>query len=120
MEDELLIARQRKNRAAAMTACQRLLSEHHSNAVLMDVEQLFDNSSLYFYFLGDVSPELERLTAELAEEYDSHVAFRKFAETVASGCGPDCGTEAAAGFCGTTAGGCATCGACGTKAARTS
>jgi cell fate regulator YaaT (PSP1 superfamily) len=116
--DELLLARQRKNRDEAFAACRELLAECGSSAVLMDVEQLFDAGTLYFYFLGDVSPDDERLTAELAEAYDSRVAFRRFAETVATGCGPGCGTEEAVGFCGTTGGGCSSCavsGGCGTK-----
>lgn len=118
VEDELLLARQRNNRDDAMEACQRLLDERGSSTTLMDVEQLFD-STLYFYFLGDVSPEVERLTAELAEAYDSQVAFGRFAEAVTAGCGPGCGTEDAAGFCGADTGGCSTCavsGACGAKA----
>jgi hypothetical protein len=116
--DDLLLARQRKNRDEAFAACRDLLARRGSSAVLMDVEQLFDAGTLYFYFLGDVSPDDERLTAELAETYDSRVAFRQFAETVATGCGPGCGTEAAPGFCGTSGGACASCGvtgACGTK-----
>jgi cell fate regulator YaaT (PSP1 superfamily) len=116
--DDLLLARQQKNRDEAFHACRELLAERGSMAVLMDVEQLFDAGTLYFYFLGEVSAEDERLTAELAEAYDSKVAFRQFAETVAVGCGPGCGTEEAAGFCGTTGGACVSCGvagACGTK-----
>ena len=76
----------------------------------MDVEHLFDGQSLYFYFLGEVTPELDAITGELAEIYETKVQFRKFAETLVKGCGPDCGTEDAAGNgCGT--GGCATCAA---------
>jgi hypothetical protein len=74
----------------------------------MDVEHLLDGRSLYFYFLGDVTPELDALTAELAERYDAVVRFRQFSETLEAGCGPGCGTEEAAG-CGASAGGCATC-----------
>ena len=83
-----------------------MLAERGLAAVLMDVELLFDGASLYFYFLGDVSPEVERLTDELAEAYEAKVQFRRFTEAVVEGCGPDCGTEAAAG-CGD---GCSTCG----------
>ncbi len=118
VEDELLLARQNKNRLEAIDACQEILTSQRCDAVLMDAEQLFDGGSLYFYFLGDLPPAVESLTEQLAQEYDSRVAFSQFAETVAAGCGPDCGTEAAAGFCGTTDGGCATCGvgsACGVK-----
>ena len=119
VEDDLLLARQQKNRVEAIDACQRILDEHRSSAVLMDAEQLFDGGTLYFYFLGEVSPDLEQLVHQMAQTYDSEVAFRQFAETVETGCGPGCGTDAAPGFCGTTDGGCATCGAsgvCGVKA----
>jgi len=119
VEDDLLLSRQQRNRVEAMEACQRILQEHASSAVLMDAEQLFDGGSLYFYFLGEISGAVEALTQQLAEAYDSQVAFRQFAETVAAGCGPGCGTEDAPGFCGASEGGCATCsisGACGTKA----
>lgn len=116
-EDHLLLARLEKHRDEAYSACQLLLSERGVQATLMDVEHLFDGRSLYFYFLGDVSPELEAVTAELAETYETQVQFRKFADTLTAGCGPGCGTdEAAGGGCGD--GGCSTCSvasACGTR-----
>jgi hypothetical protein len=116
-EDHLLLARLEKHRDEAFSACQTLLAERNVSAVLMDVEHLFDGRSLYFYFLGEVTPELEAITAELAETYETQVQFRKFAETLTAGCGPGCGTEDAAGSgCGT--GGCSSCAvssACGTK-----
>ncbi|MCH2599670.1 MAG: PSP1 C-terminal domain-containing protein [Pirellulaceae bacterium] len=107
VEDDLLLARLEKNRDAAFQACCELLEERQIENVLLDVEQLFDGSSLYFYFLGDVSDELETLTSALAVRYDSQVQFSQFAEAVIAGCGPDCGTESAAGNCGE--GGCSTC-----------
>ena len=107
IEDDLLIARLDQNRNEAFDACCELLDSEQISNVLLDVEQLFDGSSLYFYFLGDVSPKLEELTSELAVRYDSKVQFSRFAEAVVAGCGPDCGTEAAAGNCGE--GGCSTC-----------
>ena len=36
----------------------------------MDVEHLFDGRSLFFHFLGDVPPEVEAVTQELAEAYE--------------------------------------------------
>lgn len=107
VEDELLIARLERDREAAVEACARMLQEQGLAAILMDVEHLFDGESLYFYFLGEVTEELESLTSELAEAYETKVQFRKFTETLTAGCGPDCGTEAASGGCGE--GGCATC-----------
>jgi hypothetical protein len=84
--------------------------------VLVDVEHLFDGQGLFFYFLGDVTPELEAYTARLAETYEAKVQFRKFTETLIEGCGPGCGTDEVKGR-----GGCDSCvscavaGACGTK-----
>jgi hypothetical protein len=106
VEDELLWARLQKNRDAAFAACQQLLGEHSSGTALMDVETLFDGRTLYFYFLGAVSPELEAMVDDLAEAYESQVKIGDFAVAVEHGCGPDCGTEAADG-CGS--GNCSTC-----------
>lgn len=116
VQDDLLQQRLDKNRQLAIADCQQLVGQIEPDAVLLDAEQTFDGQRLYFYFLGDVSPELERLTDDLAEKYDAKVRFSEFAETLSAGCGPDCGTETAAGGCG-TAGGCSSCGvkgACGT------
>jgi len=59
LEDELLVARLEKHRQDAYQACATLLAEHGVQSVLIDVEHLFDGQGLYFYFLGDVTPELE-------------------------------------------------------------
>jgi cell fate regulator YaaT (PSP1 superfamily) len=108
--DELLLARLQRHQQQAFRACQQLLSERGLAAVLVDVEHLFDGRSLYFYFLGEPAAELNELTAELAERYSVAVQFQRFAETLATGCGPDCGTErAGGGKCGD--GGCAGCAA---------
>jgi cell fate regulator YaaT (PSP1 superfamily) len=113
VEDHLLAARLEKNRSEATDTCSQLLVQRNLPAVLMDAEQLFDGSSLVFYFLGEVTPELESLTGELADAYDANVQFRKFAETVEVGCGPGCGTEDAEGHgCTSCATGCAIAGAC--------
>jgi PSP1 C-terminal conserved region len=114
VEDQLLAARLEKHRLAAYEACAARLAAMNARAVLMDVEHLFDGRTLLFYFLGEMTPELEALTEELAELYETHVQFRKFAETVNEGCGPGCGTEAAAG-CKTCVTGCAVAGACATR-----
>ena len=105
-EDELLIARLQKNRQEAFEACRRLLDDQGATATLMDVEHLFDGQSLYFYFLGQLTPQLEILVDAMAERYEANVRFRDFAAAVETGCGPGCGTDAAAG-CGE--GGCETC-----------
>ncbi|HEY2411753.1 MAG TPA: PSP1 C-terminal domain-containing protein [Pirellulaceae bacterium] len=115
VEDDLLIARLEKNRMGAYEACCQRLAERGSSAILLDVEHLFDGRSLYFYFLGETTPELDALTAELADAYEAKAQLQKFAETLTAGCGPNCGTEEGAG-CGS--GGCSTCSvlsACGSK-----
>lgn len=117
VEDELLLTRLEQHRDEAFQACTVMMSERGSTAVLMDVEHLFDGQSVYFYFLGEVTPELESLTDELAAAYEKNVRFDQFVQTLTAGCGPDCGTEAAAGN-GCATGGCSTCGiasACGSK-----
>lgn len=115
VEDELLQARLSKTRLQAMNSCESLLVQRQLPATLLDVEQLFDGSSLLFYFLGDVPAEVETLTAELAEAYEATAQTRKFAETLTEGCGPGCGTEEAMGQGCTTCSTCAVAGACGTK-----
>jgi cell fate regulator YaaT (PSP1 superfamily) len=112
VEDELLCARLEKHRQEAYEACAALLAEHGISAVLLDVEHLFDGQGLYFYFLGEVTPELEAYTERLAEAYETKVRFRKFTETLIEGCGPGCGTEAAQGQ-----GGCASCTTCAVASA---
>ena len=115
VEDDLLIVRQQRNRDDAYQACSSLLAQRGIDAVLVDVEQIFDGGSLYFYFLGEVTPEVEALTGELASAYEAKVQFQQFADLVTAGCGPACGTEQAAG-CGSA--GCSTCaaaGACSTR-----
>ena len=112
-DDELILARIEKNRQRAYQACSELLAEQGHTAVLLDVEHLFDGQGLYFYFLGEVPPAVEQLTAELAEAYEAKVQFRKFTQTLAEGCGPDCGTHSATGpGCGSACGSCAVAAAC--------
>jgi cell fate regulator YaaT (PSP1 superfamily) len=115
-EDELIAARLDRYRDEAYEACRKMLEERGISAVLMDVEHVFDGQSVYFYFLGETTPELESLTGELAQIYSAKVQFEQFVDTLTHGCGPGCGTEEAAG-CGTT-GGCGSCAvvdACGKK-----
>jgi hypothetical protein len=116
VQDDLLLARLEKNRHAAYAACSAMLAENGVPAVLVDVEHLFDGQGLFFYFLGDVTPELETYTSRLAETYDAKVQFRKFTETLIEGCGPGCGTDEVKGRGGCeTCSSCAVAGACGVK-----
>jgi hypothetical protein len=115
--DDLLLSRLEKNRERAYRACAERLAERGIPTVLLDVEHLFDGQSLYFYFLGETVPELDAITAELAEAYEAKAQLQKFAETLVAGCGPHCGTEEAAG-CGSSCGSCAVTGACETSKRR--
>lgn len=94
VEDQLLESRLQQHRQEAYAACAGLLKKQNQSAVLVDVEHLFDGQGLYFYFLGEVTPELEACTSELAEIYEAKVQFRQFNEMLLEGCGPNCGTEA--------------------------
>ena len=115
-EDELILDRLERFRNSAYDACNALLSQRGLPGTLVDVEHLFDGESVFFYFLGDVDPRVELLTAELAATYDRKVKFKRFAETLAQGCGPNCGTKDS----GCSSGGCGSCalsGGCGSKKA---
>jgi cell fate regulator YaaT (PSP1 superfamily) len=113
-EDRLLAERMERRKDQALEACRQALAARQLRAVLVDVELLLDGSSLYFYFLGESSPELDAMTQELAEVYDSQVQFRQFTDTLIAGCGPDCGTGSSPG-CGTACGHCAVSQACGSS-----
>jgi cell fate regulator YaaT (PSP1 superfamily) len=107
VEDDLLLARLQQHREEAFQACRRLLRERQIAATLVDVEHLFDGQSLFFYFLGETTPELDAVTAELAQIYEAKVQFQRFADSLEQGCGPGCGTSEAANGC--SSGGCSTC-----------
>jgi cell fate regulator YaaT (PSP1 superfamily) len=111
IEDDLLLARLEKNRQQAFADCEALLIQKNIPAALAEVELLFDGQSLLFYFLGETTPEIDSLTAELASTYAAGVQFHKFVDLLTTGCGPGCGTpEAEGGACGTgPGGGCAGC-----------
>jgi cell fate regulator YaaT (PSP1 superfamily) len=107
VQDELLLVRLEKDRAAACQACVELLQDQGFDNVLLDAEVLFDGKSLVFYFLGEVSQELARLTDQLSDTYQAAVSFQQFSTALEEGCGPGCGTESAAGGCDSS--GCASC-----------
>jgi hypothetical protein len=110
--DELLAARLAQHKQEAFHACCDLVAARGLDATLFDIEHLFDGRGLYFYFLGPVTHEVERLTDELAEVYDAQAQFRRFVQTLTDGCGPDCGTEKGGGGCDTCSV-CAVAVACG-------
>jgi len=106
-EDELLLARLEKYRAAAMQECRTELAQAGSMATLLDVDQLFDAGTLIFYFLETADPATEEIVQSLAARYESRVRSRHFAKLVSTGCGPNCGTADAHG--GGCSGACAVC-----------
>ncbi|MEM8865442.1 MAG: PSP1 C-terminal domain-containing protein [Planctomycetota bacterium] len=111
-QDELLATRLARRSDEAYEACVQLLAERGVAAVLTDTELLFDGRGLYFHFLGEPPAEAEALTAELAEAYEAKAQIGRFAETLAEGCGPGCGTEEAQGQ-----GGCDSCVSCAVASA---
>ena len=113
-QDKLLTERLNKNRLSAIDECQRLIDDQSLPIAILDAELTFDGSGLYFYFSGEVDARLDAITDSLAEAYDAKVRFSEFADSLAQGCGPDCGTSAG----GCSESGCASCGlksACGQK-----
>jgi hypothetical protein len=115
VQDELLLARLDKHKDKAIRACTSLLAERGFSTALLDVETLFDGRTVYFYFLGNVTPELEAVTAELGEVYESKARLREFADLLQTGCGPGCGTEEATGCSTGTCTTCVVAKACGTR-----
>lgn len=111
--DDLLIVRLEQHRHEAFASCSRLLQERGLKPRLIDVEQLFDGKTIFFYFLGELTGELEALIDELATAYEQEAQIGRFADLLTSGCGPDCGTELGAG-CGDACGGCQVAAACRT------
>jgi len=91
-------------------ACQVALAESGSDAVLLDVDQLFDGGTLVMHFLGSVDAAAESITREITERYESIVRTRHFAKLLRDGCGPDCGEKD--GGCGSKCGGCAIAKSC--------
>ena len=114
-EDHLLAARLDDRRTAAAEACASRLASLNQGITLLDVEHLFDGRTIWFYFLGEATPEVESLVAELAEVYEAEVQFRRFSDTLVQGCGPECGTEHAPGGCSTCATGCGVSSVCATR-----
>ncbi len=111
VEDHLVAERLRRRRNEAFTACQQLLRELRVPVVLVDVEQLFDGQTVYFYFLGEPNEKLAVLTNQLAELFAAKIQLAKFYESLVQGCGPGCGTDSRA-QCSTACTSCALVSAC--------
>jgi cell fate regulator YaaT (PSP1 superfamily) len=114
--DELLAERLQRYQGRAFASCSQVLRDRGIDVPLIDVEQLHDGENLFFYFLGEVDSSLETVLEELADCYGKKIRFRQFAEKLASGCGPNCGT----GESKCSTGACSSCGIsgkCSTSAA---
>lgn len=108
-EDSMLIERLRRHKTEAVQRCQEVLAQSESDAVLLDVDHLFDGNSLVLHFLGPVDALGRELTDEIVRQYEAEVQSIRLSELMNHGCGPGCGDDAAEGSgCGTK-GGCATC-----------
>lgn len=98
-EDELLALRLERHRREAVDDCRQWLADSGEDAILLDVDQLFDSGTPIFYFLQAPSQQDSRgqasdLIARLAERFESRVRTGHFAKLLAEGCGPGCGTDA--------------------------
>jgi hypothetical protein len=111
VEDDLLAERLERYRHEAFQACQEALRRRAVPALLVDVEQLFDGTAIFFYFLGDVTDQLADVTEELGKLYAARIEFARFHETLLNGCGPHCGTHEAPG-CGAACASCSVMAAC--------
>lgn len=111
--DRLLKQRLERHRQEALESCSARVQERNLPVILVDVEHLFDGSSLVFYFLGEPSNDLDGLIQELTDEYQTQIQFRRFADSLEQGCGPGCGTDQAeGGGCGSCSSGCSLAGHC--------
>ena len=108
VEDEVLWGHLQEQARVALAACQQWLTGHDISGLLIDVEPLLDGKTLYFYFLSEVSPEIQQHLDQLATIYEQTVRESTFAQLLEHGCGPGCGTETATNGC-NSKGGCAVC-----------
>jgi cell fate regulator YaaT (PSP1 superfamily) len=116
-QDRLLIERLDRFKLQAVESCEQLLAQRGIKANLVEAEQLFDGKHLFFYFLGEPTPETDEVLDELSQQYDRRIGFSRFAARLAEGCGAGCGTTKSG--C-AESGGCSSCGSggCGLKPAR--
>lgn len=93
--DSDLLTRQRIERASpqGIAACNQWLQERGFSQIVLDVDVPLDGLRLYFHFLGDVDRELDKATETLVELFDRATEIRRFTQAVATGCGPQCGSD---------------------------
>lgn len=115
--DQRLIDRLSIHRVEAVEACREAIVASGSDAVLLDVDHLFDGGTLLLHFLGRIPDSVDAMTGDIVSRYESIVRTREFAALLESGCGTGCGTADSAG-CDDTGSGCVSCavrGACATS-----
>ena len=105
-QDELLIERLQQHKREAVEQCRQELSESGSDAILLEVDHLFDGGTLVMHFLGDIDKTAQTITQQVAKRYESVVRTEDLAKLLDEGCGPSCGTEEGSG-CGSGCAGCA-------------
>ena len=108
-QDELLWRRLEKDQRDAIESCRAKLASLGSESMLLDIDPLFDGTTLIFHFLGPVDEVAKNVTAELVESYETVSGMRKVAELLTVGCGPGCGTAEGSdsASCGSGCAGCA-------------
>ncbi|MDG2222784.1 MAG: hypothetical protein P8L85_15500 [Rubripirellula sp.] len=105
-QDELLIERLQQHKQEAVEQCRQELLDSGSDAMLLEVDHLFDGGTLVLHFLGDIDKAAEAITQRVATRYESVVRTEDLAKLIDEGCGPSCGTEDGSG-CGSSCAGCA-------------
>ncbi len=110
-QDEWLLGRLERHKRRAIEKCRQGLLQRQSDATLLDIDHLFDGSSIVLHFLGNVDSETEEYVRLLASEYESIVRTGPLAKLLSEGCGEGCGTSSGGG-CGGNCGGCSIASAC--------
>ncbi len=112
-QDAMLLARLQRHKRKAIEKCRKGLEARKSTATLLDIDHLFDGSSIVLHFIGSVDAETEAFVRELASDYESIVRKGPLAKLLSEGCGEGCGTSSSKG-CGGSCAGCSVASACST------
>ena len=96
-EDELLIQRLERRKREAIEQCRLEMKQAGCDAVLVDVEQVFDGGTVILHLLGELDKTGESITHRIIEQYESIVDTRAFAKLLEEGCGPGCGDQTTTG-----------------------
>ena len=113
-QDAILLARLQRHKRKAIEKCRKGLEMRKSSAMLLEIDHLFDGSSIVLHFIGNVDAETETYVRELAADYESIVRTGTLAKLLSEGCGEGCGTSESKG-CGGSCAGCSVASACYTS-----